>query len=375
MTNVVPPYFEQERTPLLSVVMPVHNPHKYLSLCLESVLQQTFNDYELIAIDDASSDDSYSVLKEYERRDKRLIVMQNKQCLGAAYTRNRGLHIARGEYIIFLDADDFFEIDFFEQMVTAIKSAKADVAICAILWRDERDGTERLKLKPPRHLINLFKQPFCPSDFNNKIFKFMAFAPFNKLIRRELILKKRIEFQDLSNSNDVYFGVMTVAEAERVVYLPQPYIHYRYNSGFQISTNRHKQPMNIFFAFQKIREEFIARGLWSTFCKAYYDMAIPRFFDVARKAYEPEPFLNYIRGEGGNLLGLLNLQRRDFSSLRTYGLYQLLFDGEKAILGNVMDTFVFLIKTLARGDFSVLYLLVSHAFFIIVRKCKTSLMK
>lgn len=133
-----------QNPPLLSVVMPVHNPHQFLLPCLESVLHQTFKNFEFIAIDDASTDDSYSILKEYELRDNRLKVFQNVQSIGAACTRNRGLQAACGKYIIFFDADDFFELKFFEQMISAIEKNNADLVLCTVLNRDERTKVEIL---------------------------------------------------------------------------------------------------------------------------------------------------------------------------------------------------------------------------------------
>lgn len=360
---------KSRNTPLLSVVMPVHNPHQYLSPCIESVLQQTFKDFELITIDDASSDDSYAILQEYAKRDKRMQVLQNEQPLGAAPTRNRGLHIASGKYIIFLDADDFFELDFFEKMLSAIESAKADVAICAILLRDEYFGNEVVvNANNSSELEKLLNKPFHPSDFHNKVFYCTQVAPFNKIIRKEFLLEKRIEFQNISNCNDVYFGVMTLAEASKIVYLSKPFIHYRSNTGCQISTNRFKKPLCICHAYQKIREELIARGLWKTFYQMYYDRVVREIHSVVQQTREPEILLEYIHGEDGKALGLRNLQRCDFSSIRTYGLYQVLFYGKKAIMGDIPDIIACLVRSIRKGDIFVPYWILGHYFMNIARR-------
>lgn len=131
-------------SPLLSVVMPVHNPGKYLRPCLDSVLNQTFRDFELIAIDDKSTDDSYMILQEYAGHETRMCVCANESNFGAARTRNRGLTMAQGEYIIFLDADDYFDSSYFEEMMNAILKSDSDVVISPVWWRDETTKKERL---------------------------------------------------------------------------------------------------------------------------------------------------------------------------------------------------------------------------------------
>ncbi|MBE6073078.1 MAG: glycosyltransferase family 2 protein [Selenomonas ruminantium] len=363
-------WYKMKNRPLLSVVMPVHNPRQYLSPCLDSVLQQTFRDFELIAIDDASTDDSLSILKQYASLDKRLQVMHNEKSLGAACTRNRGLYAARGEYIIFLDADDYFELDYFENMIAKISSTKADVAICPILLRDERDGTESFIPKNISQITEIVGKSVCPDKFVKRLFYGMPYAPFNKLVRREMLIEKRIEFQDLNNSNDVYFGVITIAEANTVVCLPKPYVHYRYNTGTQISTKRYKKAMCICYAFQKIREELIARGLWGKFSCMYYDLSVLAIYSVLKKAYEPQILLDYVQGEGKVQLGFNNLCRYEFSSARLYGLYKILIYGRYAILGNRRDIFSCILMAFKWGDLLGIYWLLGHYIMLTMRGLK-----
>ena len=359
-----------ETIPLLSVVMPVHNPHQYLTICLDSVLQQTFYDYELIAIDDASTDNSYNILMEYAKNDHRLKVLHNEKSIGAASTRNRGLHEASGKYIIFLDADDYFELDYFEQMMLRITSADADVALCPILVRDELDKTEEAKPKDYKKLVEFFKTPFHASDYNNKIFYVMPYAPFNKVIRRDMLIEEKIEFQDLKNSNDLYFGIMSIAVAKSIVYLPKPYIHYRYNTGTQISTNRHKEPMCRCYAFQKIYKELIKRCLWDKFSKMYHDLAVSTVFYAIRESNEYERVMEFIKKNDGDNLGILNLKRDDFLLMSSYARYRILFYGNHAMLGNISDIIFFFIKTFMRGELSVLYCLAGRCVESGIKKFK-----
>ena len=367
MPNLDFNYIQIQNPPLLSVVMPVHNPHEFLSPCLDSVIHQTFKNFEFIAIDDASTDDSYSILKNYESHDNRLQVFKNEQSIGAARTRNRGLQLARGKYIIFLDADDFFELDFFEHMISEIETYDADIAICSILTRDERTKSEILSAGAFSEILRVAKQPFSPDVFNNINISDMPYAPFNKLVRREMLIEKKIQFQNLTNSNDVYFAFMAIAEAEKIVFLSKPYVHYRYNTGAQISTNRHKNPFCICYAFQEIHKELIKRGLWNNLHYMYFNGAVSSIISITQLA-KSEEMLSYIRGKGGEGLGLLKLKRYDFLSLQMFARYQRLFYGQNAIIGSKLDTIRFLLFEILKGNILVFSWWIIHYAILLARK-------
>ena len=114
--------------PRVSVIIPVYNVEKYLPQCLDSVVNQTLPDIEIICVDDGSTDSSLDILKDYARRDKRITVLRQKN-LHAGVARNAGLSIARGEYLSFLDSDDFFELDMLDQCYAKLKKDKSDVCI------------------------------------------------------------------------------------------------------------------------------------------------------------------------------------------------------------------------------------------------------
>ena len=97
----------------VSVIIPVFNAEKYLSQCLDSIVNQTLTNIEIICVDDGSTDTSFQILKEYEEKDSRVIVL-SKSNAGAGTARNEGLKIAKGKYLSFLDADDFFERNMLE---------------------------------------------------------------------------------------------------------------------------------------------------------------------------------------------------------------------------------------------------------------------
>ena len=113
----------------ISVIIPVFNSEKYLKKCLDTVLLQTLSDIEIICIDDGSTDSSLQILQQYSRKDHRFkIIFQSHE--GAGSARNKGLAIAQGEYLSFLDSDDFFEPDMLEQMYNCSKKYNTDIVVC-----------------------------------------------------------------------------------------------------------------------------------------------------------------------------------------------------------------------------------------------------
>ena len=107
MTNVVE----------ISVLIPSHNVEKYIRECLDSIVNQTFKEMEIICIDDGSTDSTLDILNEYALKDSRIRVYENKENKGVGYTRNYLLSLAKGKYIYFMDSDDYLELDAFEKVL------------------------------------------------------------------------------------------------------------------------------------------------------------------------------------------------------------------------------------------------------------------
>ncbi|MFA7083381.1 MAG: glycosyltransferase [Arcobacteraceae bacterium] len=113
--------------PKISVIIPVYNVERYLHTCLASVIAQTFKDIEIICIDDASADDSFKIIKEFQSKDSRIIILQNAKNKGLGYSRNEGIKKAKGEYILFLDSDDFISSDLLEKTYALAQKENSDI--------------------------------------------------------------------------------------------------------------------------------------------------------------------------------------------------------------------------------------------------------
>lgn len=170
-----------EKNPEISVIVPVYNVEKWLPKCLDSILGQTYGDFELILVNDGSTDGSLKICREYEVKDKRLRVI-NGPNRGSSAARNTGLEFAQGKWIIFCDSDDWWDLQLLEKLHTAAIENDADIAVCGAVW--EYENYNEVTLYPndkfePRSIIPLIGGIYS--------------CLWNKLVRRSLYSKYDIK--------------------------------------------------------------------------------------------------------------------------------------------------------------------------------------
>lgn len=258
----------------ISIIMPVYNIEKYLKECLDSILNQTFRDYEIICVDDGSKDNSLNILNEYAKKDSRFKIISQENA-GAGAARNNGLKLAQGEYVQFLDADDYFEPTMLEEMYNKAQEFGADLVVCSC--RKVNEFGEIIENSNPQWPIKLeavpLNKPFNWKGFPEDILWMFCVIPWNKLCKREMLVKNDIDFQNLSSSNDVAFGHKVKICAEKIVVFDRQLINYRYNHVESISKTRAKNTINIIHSAKEVKDFLIKRGLYTelenAFIKAY----------------------------------------------------------------------------------------------------------
>lgn len=181
------------RTPLISVIIPVYNVEKYLHRCLDSVIAQTYQNLEIICVDDGSIDDSGKICDQYAVRDARIkVIHQENQGLSAA--RNRGLDAAEGEYIAFVDSDDYILEGMYKKMLDKLLDYSVDLCVCQ--WQYEfSDGRQVVKRKNIDPTIYGCKTSleFARFLYRGNYENGVVVAAWNKLYRRALLDKIRFE--------------------------------------------------------------------------------------------------------------------------------------------------------------------------------------
>ena len=223
--------------PLVSVIIPVYNVEEYLRQCLDSVREQTLSDIEIICVNDSSTDGSLSILEEYEKKDPRIQVVTQPNG-GAGAARNKGLSMASGKYLSFLDSDDFFEPDMLE---LAYKKAEEDKADFVVFNSDQYytdrkrfvdvSWTLRIKELPPY-------TPFNHRQMTDNIFKVFVGWAWDKLYNREFVEKNHLLFQEQRTSNDMLFVFSAVAIAKRISIVNKILAHQRRDAKDSLSKTR-----------------------------------------------------------------------------------------------------------------------------------------
>ena len=222
------PEAKQPELPVkVSVIVPIYNAEAFLRPALDSILDQTLREIEVICVDDGSTDGSLKIVKEYQKQDSRIrIATQNNA--GPGMARNNGLRRARGEYVIFLDADDFFKPEFLSRMLATAEADDLDIAICdydlyhseAAKFRKNVIGEEQKLLVPGRVTSK--------NDFPDQIFQLTDGYVWSKLFRRAFLLEKKLVFpEQLRMFEDVYFVVTSLSLAERIGKCEGVLIHHR----------------------------------------------------------------------------------------------------------------------------------------------------
>lgn len=258
----------------VSIVMPVYNGAAWLPTCLDDVLAQTMGDFELIVVDDASSDETPRILADYATRDTRLKVLTHASNLYAGVSRNDGMDVATGEYLLFLDADDRFEPALLQTVVARADASSADVVLFGADELDSASGQRR----PNRFFLNAdalpSQRPFCAAGAAQTIFQVCTPEPWTKLFRRSFVEGEGLRFQDLSNTNDLYFSVMALAKARCIDVCDETLTHHRVGTGSSIQDRKSSQPLAFLDALRAVRGELEAADLLPALRVSFANLAL-----------------------------------------------------------------------------------------------------
>lgn len=218
--------------PTLSVIIPVFNAESSLDKCIRSVLQQTYKDLELILVNDGSTDSSLSVCKKYEQTDSRVVVI-DKENEGAGPTRNTGMRVAQGDFIAFVDADDWVEFDAYEKCLKIIQEKGADLLVFGI--KVQTDDISISKAQENTEVIN--NDEFfcgiqsCREQYSRLFDTYNLNSPANKIYKNKIIKDNQIGFPDLRRMQDCVFNVSYYDKIASIVILHDKFYNRVWNSN------------------------------------------------------------------------------------------------------------------------------------------------
>lgn len=203
----------------ISVIIPVYNASKYLHRCLDSVLNQTYDDWEVIAINDGSEDNSYSILLEYSQVDSRFKVFSHSNH-GPGYTRNKALEHATGKYIVYIDSDDYIENYYFEELAKCIKKEKSDVVFIDII--QEKPCGKLIR----QQIISRYRKHSKDRIIRNQMTGKLPWGGWRKAVKASIIVKHNIRYTLDDVGEEALYSLKVLLYANKISFIDRPCYHY-----------------------------------------------------------------------------------------------------------------------------------------------------
>ncbi|MCR5164822.1 MAG: glycosyltransferase [Thermoguttaceae bacterium] len=238
-----------ESRPKISVIIPVYNVENYLRECLDSVVNQTFGDLEILCINDGSTDAGPAILEEYARKDARIRII-NQENRGLAGARNTGLRHFTGEYLIFLDSDDYWELETCEKLLKKAESTGADM----VQFRYDSFG-ESTFYKPEMVEVGDVSSPVDKIRMDHLVPNVWLY-----LFRGDFLRKNELQFHEELLFEDVPFTRRSRFLANKIVCLPRVFYHYRLGTGYSTHKSSDRNYLRYAKAFNGMIEDLKTSG-------------------------------------------------------------------------------------------------------------------
>lgn len=314
--------------PKVSVIVPVYNVEVYIEKCLDSLVNQTLEEIEIIIVNDGTKDNSMKIVKKFQEKYPKKIICLEKENGGLSDARNYGIPYARGEYIAFLDSDDYVENNMYKDMYELAKKENSDMVECDFYWE-----------YPNKTKIDTGEIYHNKKEMLEKV----RVVAWNKLIKREILEQTKVRFPVGYQYEDVEFTYKLVPYLEKISFLKNPGIHYIQRDG-SISNSQNERTKEIFdiledvivfYKEKKFYEEYqeqleyiYARFL---FCSSFLRMLkIPERMirnELLKETWEKvnEKFPNWKKnGLLNKRKGLKNLYMKSLNKV-TYKIYSVIF--------------------------------------------------
>lgn len=250
----------------ISIIIPIYNVEKYIRTALDSVVNQTLNDIEIICVNDCTPDNSFEIVKGYASRDNRFVLLEQETNQGQGAARNRALDIAKGEYVMFLDPDDWYELDACKEAYNQITKYNNDFSFFNLYIEENnicKIDTSRLNrfskdLENPHIEFNKLTYPF----FGNG-------ESVYKIYNRGFLNKNNIKFSKERMGEDLFFYVQVITNAKDASILNKPLYHYRINENSTIFKAKYDSLLTV----QKQCLEHCKNSQYSELYTKYYSIS------------------------------------------------------------------------------------------------------
>lgn len=235
--------------PKVSVIVPFYNVEGYIEKCLETLVNQTLEDIEIILVNDGSKDRSIEIVNKFLEAYPEKLVYLEKENGGLSDARNYAIPYAKGEYIAFLDSDDYVEKDMYQKMYELAKKENSDMVECDFYW----EYPDKLK-----------KDVGVIYNGKKEMLEKVRVVAWNKLIRREILEKTEVKFPKGYRYEDVEFTYKLVPFIEKVSFLKKPCVHYIQREG-SISNSQNERTKEIFDVLDHVIDYYKEKGIYETY--------------------------------------------------------------------------------------------------------------
>lgn len=241
-------------SPKISIIVPIYNSEKYLKICLDSLINQTLKDIEIICVNDGSTDSSYDIIKGYLEKDERIKII-NQENSGVSVARNNGIKSAAAPYIMFIDSDDYIESTACEILQKTVADSDADVVIycCALEFNGNVSpkyalGTEKKIMNSDECFNTLYRRCFGLLSEEMYMIEQQDYlsSVCLKLYNKALIINNNLRFEDINkigSYEDGFFNLQYFSYTKKAVYIPQVLYHYRRDNS-ESNTSKYKERLN-----------------------------------------------------------------------------------------------------------------------------------
>lgn len=285
----------------VSIILAVYNVEKYIEQTLESVVNQTFKDIEIIVVDNKSTDRTLVMVNKFAKKDSRFSVYKNSSNLKQGLARNFGVEMAQGEYVFFLDGDDYLELTAIEKLYNRITETNADITICT--WNQFDDVTGKIDRNHVYAKLKQIPQKLDDKTFNWRDIKESVFwqtsVPWDKMYKREFLVNKNVKFPGGIFFEDNVFVYDALFKAEKISILREDLVYYRYNRKDAVTNTKNTTFYDYFKIFNLIGENLKKLDLFDEMKYYYWDYKIITLYWWFMKVKLPykRGFFNRMKGD------------------------------------------------------------------------------
>ena len=244
--------------PKISIIIPVYNVEKYLRECLDSCVNQTLADIEIICVDDCSTDNSYKILEEYQQKDSRIKIFRQKENKKQGTARNKGLEVATGEYIWFVDSDDYIDTKACQILYDAIKEFDVDLLCFSALQFVDTNESRKFICKYYHQGIPINKIYHPKINWKEIHFSNLNVTPWAYLTRRTVL--QNFKFREKVLHEDIDFTTILLASVDSFCFIPYTAYFYRINQNSTVQTLLSQKRLEDLINVLESLDKFVAKN-------------------------------------------------------------------------------------------------------------------